>query len=183
MTFGKELFWQKNSTKHLNTWCGKNATFSNIKLRDSSVYSCTVLAPRHRSAAVSTFVNFVSVCFFFGGGRWSPKRAMASSFTRILYHTQLRSTISRTLWTSDQPDAATSTRQHNSHDRQIFVPSAELEPTISEDQRPQTYALDCAAAGTGSKFCISYKNRTIISGVKATIYCDLCTFGPRTIPQ
>jgi hypothetical protein len=29
------------------------------------------------------------------------------------------------------------------------MPPAIFEPTISTDERPQTYALDCAAAGTG----------------------------------
>jgi hypothetical protein len=29
------------------------------------------------------------------------------------------------------------------------MPPVELEPKISADERPQTYALDCAATGTG----------------------------------
>jgi len=29
------------------------------------------------------------------------------------------------------------------------MPSVEFEPTISVGERPQTYALDCAATGTG----------------------------------
>ena len=50
------------------------------------------------------------------------------------------------LWTSDQPDLTT----HNTHKRQTSIPMAGFEPTISESERPQTHALDCAATRTGS---------------------------------
>jgi hypothetical protein len=38
---------------------------------------------------------------------------------------------------------------HNTNNRQTFIPSARFEPTISAGERPQTYALDRAATGTG----------------------------------
>ena len=38
---------------------------------------------------------------------------------------------------------------HNTHNRQISVPPVGFEPTISAGERPQTYALDRAATGTG----------------------------------
>jgi hypothetical protein len=34
------------------------------------------------------------------------------------------------------------------------MPPVEFEPTISAGKRPQTYALDCAAIGTGNKVVI-----------------------------
>jgi hypothetical protein len=41
--------------------------------------------------------------------------------------------------------------QHNTHNRQTSMPPVETEPKISAGERPQTYALDCAATGTGSR--------------------------------
>ena len=38
---------------------------------------------------------------------------------------------------------------HNTHNRQISVPSVGFKPTISAGELPQTYALDRAATGTG----------------------------------
>ena len=32
------------------------------------------------------------------------------------------------------------------------MPPVGFEPTISAGERPQTYALDCAATGTGNKY-------------------------------
>ena len=39
---------------------------------------------------------------------------------------------------------------HNTHNRQTSKPRAGFEPTISAGKRPQTYALDRAATGTGT---------------------------------
>jgi hypothetical protein len=50
------------------------------------------------------------------------------------------------LWTNDQPDAETSTRQHKALTRDIHVP-ARFEPPIPASGRSQTHALDSAAAG------------------------------------
>jgi hypothetical protein len=52
-----------------------------------------------------------SGCFYFW--RDSPQWARASSFTRLLDHTQRRATPVRLLWTSDQLVADTSTWQHS----------------------------------------------------------------------
>jgi hypothetical protein len=38
---------------------------------------------------------------------------------------------------------------HNIHNRQTSIPPVGFEPTISAGERPQTYTLDRAAAGTG----------------------------------
>jgi len=38
---------------------------------------------------------------------------------------------------------------HNTHNRQVSMPSVGFEHTISAGERPQTYALHRAATGTG----------------------------------
>jgi len=38
---------------------------------------------------------------------------------------------------------------HNTHNRQTSMLPVRLKPTISTGERPQTYALDRAATGTG----------------------------------
>jgi len=81
--------------------------------------------------------------FWWGCG---PTWAMASSFTRFLDHTQRRNTVGL-LRTSDQLVEETSTCQLTTD---IHTPLAGFEPTISKVERPQSYALDRAATGTGS---------------------------------
>ena len=49
---------------------------------------------------------------------------------------------------------------NNTHNRQTSMPPAGFEPTISVGERPQTYALDRAATGTGKLF--RYKRIIII---------------------
>ena len=75
---------------------------------------------------------------------------MASSFTRFLDHTQRRTTVGRTPldeWSARRRDLYLTT--HNTHNRQKPMPLVGFEPTISAGERPQTYALDRAATGTG----------------------------------
>ena len=75
---------------------------------------------------------------------------MASSFFRFLDHTQRRTTAGRT-----PVDERSARRRdlylttHNIHNRQTSMPPAGFEPTISAGDRPQTYALDRTANGTG----------------------------------
>jgi hypothetical protein len=76
---------------------------------------------------------------------------MASSFLRFLDHTQWRTTVGRTHldeWSSRRRDLYLTT--HNTHNRQTSIPPVGFEPTISEGERPQTYALDRAATKTGN---------------------------------
>ena len=73
-----------------------------------------------------------------------------SSFLRFLDHTQRRTTVGRTPldeWSARRRDLYLTT--HNTHIRQISMPPVGFEPTISAGQRPQTYALDRAATGSG----------------------------------
>ena len=60
-------------------------------------------------------------------------------------------TLDRSLWTSDQPDADTSTRQSKTLKRQTSMPPVGFEPAIPGKERPQTHALDRAATGIGMK--------------------------------
>ena len=74
--------------------------------------------------------------------RCDPTRVLASSFLRFLDAPQ----SAGLLRTSDQLVAETT---HNTHNRQISMPPVGFEPTISAGERPQTYALDRTATGTG----------------------------------
>ena len=77
-------------------------------------------------------------------------RALASSRTRLLDHTQRRATVGRTPldeWSVRRRDLYLTT--HNTHNRQISMPRVGFEPTISAGERPKTNALDRAATGTG----------------------------------
>ena len=79
-----------------------------------------------------------------------PNAAMAFSFLRFLDHTQRRTTVGRTPLdelSARRRDLYLTT--HNSHNRQTSMPPMGFEPTISAGERPQTYALDRAATGTG----------------------------------
>jgi hypothetical protein len=83
-------------------------------------------------------------------GATAPQWAMSSSCLRFLDHTQRRATFGRTPlddWTSRLRDLYLTT--HNTHNRQTSILSAGFEPTILAGERPQTYALDRAATGTG----------------------------------
>jgi hypothetical protein len=52
------------------------------------------------------------------------------------------------LWTSDHPDAETSTRQYTTFTkRQLCMPPAGFEPAILATERPQAHALHCAVTG------------------------------------
>ena len=76
-------------------------------------------------------------------------RVMASSFLRFLDHTQRHTTVGRTPldeWSARRRDLYLTT--HNTH-RQAFMPPVGFEPTISAGERPQTYALERVATGTG----------------------------------
>ena len=90
--------------------------------------------------------------FLFLLWRCDPARVMASSFLKFLDHTQRRTTVSRTPldeWSARRRDVYLTTS--NTHNRQASMPPVGFEPTISSGERPQTYALDRAATGTGNK--------------------------------
>jgi hypothetical protein len=62
---------------------------------------------------------------------------------------------------SDQLVAETSTSQHK-HSQQTYIHAPlGFDPTISADDRKQTYALDCAVAGIDDRFCTNVKKKKI----------------------
>ena len=70
---------------------------------------------------------------------------------RFVDHIQWRITICRT--PLDERSARLkylNLTTHNTHDRQTSMPPVGFEHTISAGERPQTYALDRVAAGTGT---------------------------------
>ena len=76
--------------------------------------------------------------------------AMASTFLKVLDHTQRRTKVGRISldeWSALRRDLYLAT--HNTHNRQTSRHPAGFEPTISAGERPQTYAIDRAATGTG----------------------------------
>jgi hypothetical protein len=80
---------------------------------------------------------------------------MTSSFFRFLDHTQRRTTVGRTPldeWSARRRDLYLTT--HNTHNRQMSMYQVGFEPTIPASDRPQTYALDRAANGTGLLFLL-----------------------------
>jgi hypothetical protein len=82
--------------------------------------------------------------------RCGPTRAMASSFLRLLGHTQWRTTVGRTpldKWLARRRDLYLTT--HNTHNRQTPMPPVGFEPTIPAGERPRKHVLDRAATGTG----------------------------------
>ena len=93
---------------------------------------------------------YIFIYFFFFLWRCGPTPAMPSPFFRFLDHIQRRITFGRTPldeWSARRRDLYLTT--HNTHNRQTSMPSVGFEPTISAGERPQTYALDRAATGTG----------------------------------
>ena len=94
--------------------------------------------------------EYIKYGSFFLLWRCDPTRVMASSFLMFLDHTQRRSTVGRTPldeWSTRRRDLYLTT--HNTYNRQTSMPPVGFEPTISAGERPQTYALDRAATGTG----------------------------------
>ena len=81
-----------------------------------------------------------------------PTRALAPSFIRSLDHKQRLATVGRTPldeWSARRRDLYLTT--HNTYNRQTSMQQVGFEPTISAAERPQTYASDRAATGTGSQ--------------------------------
>ena len=95
------------------------------------------------------------VCFWRKSSQW----ARASSFTRFLDHTQRHTTVGRI------PLDERSARRRDLHlatqntlNRQTSIPPVGFEPIILAGERPQTYALDRAATGTGkTRICRLFK--------------------------
>jgi hypothetical protein len=76
-------------------------------------------------------------------------------------------------WTSNRPEAETSTSAHNTYKRQASIPPSGFKLAIPASERPQTHALDCAATGIGQK--IMYKTQIHCVGkIQIFIKLSLC---------
>ena len=101
---------------------------------------------------------------FFFVWRCDPTRVMASSFLRFLDHTQRRTTVGRTSldeWSARRRDLYLTT--HNTHNRQTSMLLVGFEPTVSAGERPQIYALDRAAIGTGFPLVLLNVKLTVVA--------------------
>ena len=124
-------------------------------------YLANISENNDRIEKIFTLVNsmictLIKVCLFVSG-ETAPQWARASSFTRFLDHTQRRTTVGRTPldeWSARRRDFYLTT--NNTHNRQTSMPSVGFEPTVWAGERPQTYALDRAATGTGSLVRLLY---------------------------
>ena len=125
-------------------WFLQLAVFFSMRHSPIGLYNCSTLLP------VRYKIRY-TLCFFFSW-RCDPTRVMASSFLRFIDHTQRRTTVGRTHldeWSARRRDLYLTTQQ-----RQTSMRPVGFEPTISAGERPQTYALDRAATGTGYTLCI-----------------------------
>ena len=127
----------------------QDCTYSNTHM--SNRYCCLLASGYEMEPS-----EICRVCLFLA--QQPPKWAMASSFTRFLHHTQRRTTVGRTPldeWSARRRDLYLTT--HKSHNRKASMSPVGFEPTISAGERPQTYALDRAATGTGETYSVILK--------------------------
>ena len=99
-------------------------------------------------------------CFFL---RCDPTRFMASFLRFSRSHTTThhsRQDSSGRVISSSQRHLPHNI--HNTHNRQMSMPSVGFEPTNSAGQRPQTYVLDSAATGTGPFVALPNKLCTVL---------------------
>jgi len=96
--------------------------------------------------------------FFFFFGRDSPPVGQGLLILKVsTSHTNDAPQSAGLLWTSDQLVAETSTWQHATLKTDKHpCPPVWFEPTISAGERPQTYALDRAATGTGGRIYTTF---------------------------
>ena len=143
-----------------------------ILFDDIQTYVTTCTETLHWSAFWARWIQLATsyiislrhtLIFFYCGaatqcGSWPPHS------WGFLDHIQRRSTVGRTPldeWSACRTDLCVTT--HNFHNRQTSTLAVGFEPTISAGKRPQNYALDRAANGTGKiHFNITLKS-TLIS--------------------
>ena len=132
--------WRRVCWEHLDLRCKKEHEAGEQE-------TCTT-----RSWVISSLRQFF--LFFCGAatqrGSWPPHS------WGFLDHTQRRTTVGRT--PMDEQSACRRElylTTHNTHNRQTSTPPVAFKPMISAGERPQTYALDRAATGTGTKTALS----------------------------
>jgi len=109
--------------------------------------------------------------FFGGGGALQPNAGYGPPVHEVSRsHTHWRTIVGRTpldKWSARRTDLYLTT--HNTQKR--FMSPAGFEPKVSTEERPQTYALDRAATGTGTRkwvrpvfvYTFSLKSRAVCS--------------------
>jgi len=119
-----------------------------VNVRDKSLFEVQDVG-----LFVSFFLFFFVCLFVFGA---TTPQARTSSLTRFTYrftyisHNDVPPSIGL-LWTSDQFVAETSIWHHTTLTKEKHSGPVGFKPTISTGEWPQTYALDRAATGTGSR--------------------------------
>ena len=122
------------------------------KSSDSNCSHSVKFGTIHQSKCLKRVLkhHFSKQIFFFpvtlrpNVGSWPPHS------WGLVDHTQRRNTVGRTPleeWSARLRDLYLT--KHDTHNRQKSMPPVGFEPTISVGERPQTYALDRAATGTG----------------------------------
>ena len=110
----------------------------------------TVPPKFHSYLSYELHVQSITCVIYFFCGAAAPRVPWPPYFFRFLVHSQRRITLGRTPldeWSARRRDLYPTT--HITHNRQTCMTPVGFEPTISAGERPQTYALDRAATGTG----------------------------------
>ena len=133
-----------------------------IKKNNSMVTATNELTQNVLTACgfVNCFPLVLLASFFFIFCGAATQRGSWPHSWGFLDHTQRRITVGRTPldeWSARRRDLYLTT--HNSHNRQISMLPMGFEPTISASERPQTYALDSAATGTGPRQILQWPNQ------------------------
>ena len=132
----KQVYWIARGQFELESHVCRDCVWNNSN--QYSHYNCIIFFPD-----VTTHCG----CIF-----RARKRALVSSFSRFIDHTQRRATVRRTPldeWSIRRRDLYLTT--HNTHNRQTSMSRVGFEPTISAGERSKTYALDRAATRIGYK--------------------------------
>jgi len=128
-----KLLWYNNSKPASNNW----SLFEKHVLQ---FYSC-----------LSVRIPYYICSFFLFAVAPRPNASHGLLILEVSRsHTKRGTTVGRTPldeWWARRRDLYFTT--HNTHNRQTSMLPVGFEPTIAAGERPQTYALDCAATGTG----------------------------------
>jgi hypothetical protein len=117
----------------------------------SSKISSYILASKYSLSFHFLYIRQNSFTASYFMWRCDPTRSTTSSFLRFLDHIKRRTIFSKTSldeWSAGSRDLYLTT--HKTHNRQTSKPPTGFEPTTSAGERPQTYAVDGAATGTGT---------------------------------
>jgi hypothetical protein len=130
--------------------CGHGSETPRPTVLSTTTFKCWALAGKWRHVIFATLItpgvisqiNTMTWPCWFVVGTTAPQWVRAPSFTRFLYHTQWRTTVSRTPldeWSAHCRSLYIT--KHNTHNRQSSMPLVGFEPTLSAGERPQTCVL------------------------------------------